>query len=88
MIDAVDLAYYRSEGKVRIDREKFVENFIRRFAENAALYRTYKVEVYDVNEEPPKVSIKVSSSESTGLTGKNLKFNISNEIHAILELPY
>lgn len=88
MIDAVDLAYYRSEGEVRIDREKFVENFIRRFAENAALSRTYKIEIYDVNEEPPKVSVKVSSSETTGLTGENLKFNISNEIHAILELPY
>lgn len=88
MLDAVDLAYYRSEGEVRIDREKFVENFIRRFAENAALSRTYKIEIYDVNEEPPKVSIKVSSSETTGLTGKNLEFNISNEIHAILEIPY
>ena len=27
MYDAVDLASYRSTGTVRIDREKFVENF-------------------------------------------------------------
>lgn len=87
MIDAVDLAYYRSTGHVRIDREKFVENFLRRFAENATLSNTYKIEIYDVNEEPPKVSLKVSSSESTGITGEMLEFNISNEIHAILELP-
>ena len=87
MIDAVDLAYYRETEKVRIDREKFVENFLRRFAQNATLSRTYKVEIYDVNEEPAKVSLKVSSSESTGVTGEMLEFNISNEIHAILELP-
>lgn len=87
MIDSIDLAYYRQTEKVRIDREKFVENFLRRFAENATLSRTYKVDIYDVNEEPAKVSLKVSSSESTGISGEMLEFNISNEIHAILELP-
>ena len=64
-----------------------MENFLRRFAESATLSNTYKIEIYDVNEEPPKVSLKVSSSESTGITGEMLEFNISNEIHAILELP-
>ena len=34
MYDAVDLASYRTTGTVRIDREKFVENFLRRFAES------------------------------------------------------
>lgn len=88
MIDAVDLAYYRETSEVRIDREKFVENFLRRFAENATLSRTYKIEIFDVNEEPPKVSLRVSSSESTGISGKIVRFNISNDIHAILEVPY
>ena len=87
IIDAVDLAYYRESGEVRIDREKFVENFLRRFAQNATLSRTYKIDIYDVNEEPPKVSLRVSSSESTGLSGEVLSFEISNEIHAILEMP-
>lgn len=87
MIDSVDLAYYRETSQVRIDREKFVENFLRRFAQNATLSRTYKIEIYDVNEEPPKVSLRVSSSESTGISGEVLEFNISNDIHAILELP-
>lgn len=87
MMDAIDLAYYRETEIVRIDREKFVENFLRRFAQNATLSRTYKIEIYDVNEEPPKVSLRVSSSETTGLSGETLTFNISNDIHAILELP-
>lgn len=88
MYDALDLAAYRSDGIIRIDREKFVENFLRRFAESATLSRTYKIEIYDVNEEPPKVSIKVSSSEQTSLTGEILTFDISNKLSAILEAPY
>lgn len=87
MYDALDLASYRNEGVIRIDREKFVENFLRRFAESATLSNTYKVEIYDVNETPPKVSIKVSSSEQTNLTGEVLEFDISNKIDAILETP-
>ena len=87
MYDALDLASYKNEGVIRIDREKFVENFLRRFAESATLSNTYKVEIYDVNETPPKVSIKVSSSEQTTLTGEVLEFDISNKIDAILETP-
>ena len=87
MYDALDLASYKNEGVIRIDREKFVENFLRRFAESATLSNTYKVEIYDVNETPPKVSIKVSSSEQTNLTGEVLEFDISKIDDAILETP-
>ena len=31
MIDAVDVAYYRLTGEIKISKEKFVENFTRRF---------------------------------------------------------
>ena len=88
MVDALDLSAYRKTGEIRIDREKFVENFLRRFAESATLSRTYKIEIYDVNETPPKVSLKVSSSESTAISGEVIDFNISNSIDAILERPY
>lgn len=88
MYDALDLSAYRADGTIRIDREKFVENFLRRFAESATLAKTYKIEIYDINEEPPKVSIKVSSTESTDLTGEVMTFNISNKVDAILEAPY
>lgn len=88
MYDALDLASYRESGTIRIDREKFVENFLRRFAESATLSKTYKIEIYDVNEEPPKVSIKVSSAESTAITGEVMTFDISDKIDAILETPY
>ncbi len=88
MYDAVDLAYYRESGEVRIDREKFVENFLRRFAESSLLSQTYKIDIYDVNEYPPKVSVKVSSTENTSITGDILEFEISNQLDAILETPY
>lgn len=87
MIDAVDKSAY-AENIVRIDREKFVENFVRRFAESATLNRTYVIKIYDVNEVPPKVSLEVSSVESTSATGEILEFDISNRLDAILEFPY
>lgn len=91
MYDAFDFASYRTEGVVRIDREKFVENFLRRFAASANLSRTYRIDIYDVNETPPKVSLKVSSSESASITGEVggiVDFEISNRLDAILETPY
>lgn len=88
MFDAIDLATYRENGTVRIIEEKFVENFIRRFAENADLSNTYKIEIYDINETPPKVSLKVLSSEETNATGEIINFDIVNNIDAILETKY
>jgi len=88
MYDAIDLASYRKDGIVRIDREKFVENFVRRFAENASLSRTYVIEIYDVNETPPKVSLKVSSTEKSNVTNEIIEFDIENKLDAILETPY
>lgn len=88
MYDAVDLAAYRRDGTIRIDREKFVENFVRRFAEGAQLSQNYKIEIFDVNETPPKVSIRVSSNLASNVTNEIIEFNISNKLDAILETPY
>ncbi len=88
MYDAIDLATYRRDGTIRIDREKFVENFVRRFAEGAQLSQNYKIEIFDVNETPPKVSIRVSSNLASNVTNEVIEFNISNKLDAILETPY
>lgn len=88
MYDAVDLASYRSTGTVRIDREKFVENFIRRYAESVTIGNTYRVDIYDVNETPPKVSLRVSSTLESNVTDEIMEFDISNRLDAILETPY
>jgi len=88
MFDAIDLSAYREDGSVVMEEEKFVENFIRRFAESADLSDTYVIEIYDVNEKPPKVSLKVSSTKDTTVTGELMEFDIVNNIDAILETRY
>ena len=93
MYDALDLAAYRKDGTVRIEEEKFVENFIRRFAENADLSNKYVIEIYDVNEVPPKVSLKVSSTKKQNFLtpedpNKIYEFDIVNNIDAILETKF
>lgn len=88
MIDALDIAAYRKDKTVRIDAEKFVENFVRRFAESANLSSTYKIAIYDISEEPPKVSLKVTSNETTGIGGETVSFALGSKVDAILEMTY
>ena len=90
MWDSFDYASYRSTGEIRINREKSVENFIRRYAESASMSREYNIKFYDINEKPPKVSIRVSSwvIGSNGMSGETMNFDLSDRINAILEVPY
>lgn len=88
MIDAIDMATFRSTGEYRIDTEKFVENFTRRFSESVNLSNTYVIKIYDVSEEPPKVTLSVTSTNSTNLTNNIMNFDITNKVSAILETPY
>ena len=82
--DALDLTYYRLSGKLRIVEDKFVENLTRRFAENVTI-GDYRIIVEDINEMPPKVSLRVRSGVAT-LSGE--KFGIVNRVDGILETKY
>ncbi len=86
MIDAIDVKYYRENGLLRIDKEKFVESFLRRFADSIDNTRNYQVAFYDLNEVPPKVSVKVDSSTVLSFNGDNLE--MSTQLDAILENTY
>ena len=86
MIDAIDVGYYRENGLLRIDKEKFVESFIRRFADSVDNTRNYQVSFYDLNEVPPKVSVKVDSSTVLSFKGSNLE--MSTQLDGILENTY
>ncbi len=95
MWEALDYSAYRKSGEIRINREKFVENFLRRYAESANKSRKYTIEFYDISEVPPKVSVKVtsfsgSSNATAALNGQTSDdgFDISNKLDAILEVPY
>ncbi len=86
MGDAVDIGYYRLSGLLRIDKEKFTESFVRRFAQNVNNDRSYRIRIYDINETPPKVSVKIDSTTAATFNSETL--GISNQIDAILESKY
>lgn len=90
MEDSVDQSYLRTCGLYRIDKEKFVENFVYRFATNVDNTRNYNIKFYDINEVPPKVSIKVDSLTTLAFNSKNDKSaaDITTSYDAILETNY
>ena len=92
MMDALEIGTYITEGRVVMNEEKFVENFIRRFAQNADLNNEYLIEIFDISTEPPKVSLRVSSKKQTSIStvgdSEIITFDIVNNIDAILETTY
>lgn len=85
MLDAVDMLDYRVNNTISINREKFVESFVRRFAENADLSNTYIIEIYDVNETPPKVSLRVKTTKNGVVANQKVDFTLTNQLDAIIE---
>ena len=92
MEDAIDETYYRTCGLFRIDKEKFVESFIYRFANAVDATRDYRIRFYDINEVPPKVSVKVDSLTVLGVKpagqDERDKADITTSYDAILETEY
>lgn len=87
MLEAVDLDFYaNSNGQIRMDKDKFAESFVRRFAESVANNRSYHIQILDVNETPPKVSVRVESGTVATFNGERAQ--IVNKIDAILETKY
>ena len=81
-------------GTVRIVTEKFIESFARRFAQSAKANTDYKyrVEFYDIQECPAKVTLRVISTEESatlknvlGGKGDAEDVLIVNDLSGILE---
>lgn len=86
MIDSIDFSYYREYQSIKINSDKFVEVFLRRFSESISKTNTYKVDFYSIVENPPSVSIRVTSN--TGdyhIAGDTTNVDVINSIDAILE---
>lgn len=87
MVDSIDIAYYRETGDLKIVREKFVENFTRRYSESTLFIGTsYTISFYDIMETPPKVTILID----TGLGQYRIfndvdNYNVQNTLTGILE---
>lgn len=85
MVDAVDMVDYRVNNIISINREKFIESFVRRFSESADLSNTYTIEIYDVNENPPKVSLRVKTVKNGVVANEQVTFGLNNQLDAIIE---
>lgn len=87
MYDAIDYGYYKKYGELKIVKEKFVENFIRRFAESATLNKNYKINFYSIYETPPAVSIEIQTKTGEFVVGsESIDAGITTRLTAILEL--
>lgn len=86
MVDSVDTTYYRQNGLLRIDKEKFAESFLCRFADSVDNTREYKVRFYGINEVPPKVTVTIDSNTAVSIKGEAAR--ITTSIDAILEDNY
>lgn len=87
MIDAIDIPYYRETGDLKIVKEKFVENFTRRYSESTVfLSSNYTIKFFDIMETPPKVSIIIDTGIGEFTVGGNTDdYGIRNKLDAILE---
>lgn len=86
MADAIDYGVYRSTGELVMSKEKFVEVFIRRFAESIANSKAYTLEFYDIHEYPPKATVRiVTNTGSTNINSDEFDVNVNTFISAILE---
>ena len=84
--DAMDYPYYTQTGQVRIMKEIFVENFVRRFVQTAGTTDTYQIDFFDLYESPPKVSVKISSKTASFMIAKtNSQLDVVNSIDLIVE---
>ena len=86
--DAVDYSYFQQTRELRIHKEVFVENFLRRFAETVSPSNTYDIEFFDLYESPPKVSVRVSTNTGGFLVGRDTdttNLEVVNSIDLIVE---
>ncbi len=89
MYEAVDYAYYRKYGDLRINSEKFMENFIRRYSDTISINKTTKLAFYDIYESPPKITVEVRTRSSQEVINFNtMSFDVTNRLDAILEMYY
>ena len=58
-------------GKFKINAEKLVENFIRRFADTVDISKNYDVNFYYISEMPPIASVSVTSQSVTSNFGNS-----------------
>lgn len=85
LYDSIDYSYYTQTRQIRILKEVFVENFIRRFAETVSVTDSYDISFYDLYESPPKVSVKVATKTAGFIIGRDTEKSTNKE-NAVTDL--
>ena len=85
MLEAVDYAYYRDYNEIKIDKEKFMEVFIRMTTEVMGVNDTYEINFYEIYEAPPKVSVEIKSNSGTNFISAG-EYDTVSRIDAIIQI--
>ena len=88
MIDAIDYGSFKSTGEIVMSKEKFVEVFVRRFAESVSGAKEYTLEFYDIHEYPPKASVRVLTNTGDVIVHENtddFNLDLNTYLTGILE---
>ncbi len=90
MLDSIDYGVYRRYGDVRIIKDKFIENFIKRFSEGVGGSKTYSIEFYEIYEEPVKatVIVKTGTGSFQVTSDQVLDSGILTTLSGIVETKY
>jgi len=84
MLEAVDYAYFRDYNEIKMNKEKFMEVFVRMLAETMGGTDTYQINFYEMYEAPPKVSVEVKSNSGTDFVSSG--FDVTSRIDAIIQI--
>lgn len=88
MYDAVDYGYYRDTGTLKMNGEKFTENFLRRFAQSVNITKDYNVDIYGLYEIPPAASISITTITDETTFGQDAgtteNVNVTNRLTGVL----
>lgn len=86
MVDAVDYGTFRTSGELVMSKEKFVEIFLRRFAESVSTLKDYQIDFYDIREYPPKASVRIrTNSGVSNVNSDSLDVTIDTLTSGVLE---
>ncbi|MCM1053156.1 MAG: DUF5411 family protein [Ruminococcus sp.] len=84
MLEAVDYGYYRDYNEIKINKEKYMEVFIRMLAETMGATDTYEVNFYGIYEAPPKVSVELKSNSGTSFVSTG--YDLVSRLDAIIQI--
>lgn len=85
MLEAVDYAYYRDYNEVKMNKEKFMEVFVRMLAETMGATDTYQINFYEMFEAPPKVSVEIKSHSGTNFVSSG-EYDVTSRVDAIIQI--